>query len=264
VAAGRFENIGSVRNRGIELLVIGNIVRSDFVDWELTINASFTDNELLELGEGIEPIIFRFQRHVEGLPLGGYWDFPIESFSDANGDGLIGPDEVVIGGSEEFLGTPFPDQQLSIQSRLSLGNRIRVNGLLSYSGGHELLNFSEAFRVNPLDNSREINDLTVSLERQARAVAFKFFGTSAGYIEDASFWRLRELSVTYLAPDSWAQSFGGGTVSLTLSGRNLAQWTDYSGLDPEVNETGGANFTTRDFYTQPPVRYFTARINVAF
>jgi hypothetical protein len=53
-------------------------------------------------------------------------------------------------------------------------------------------------------------------------------------------------------------------LSLTLSGRNLATWTDYTGLDPEVTFAGAANFSQAEFLSQPPVRYYTARVNVNF
>ena len=53
--------------------------------------------------------------------------------------------------------------------------------------------------------------------------------------------------------------------SLTISGRNLKTWTDYSGIDPEINESGGnANFTQNEFNTQPPLRYYTVRLNLLF
>jgi len=53
-------------------------------------------------------------------------------------------------------------------------------------------------------------------------------------------------------------------MSVTLAGRNLKTWTDYTGFDPEVNSSPSANFSTSDFLTQPPVRYWTTRINVSF
>jgi hypothetical protein len=67
-------------------------------------------------------------------------------------------------------------------------------------------------------------------------------------------------------PDAWAQRLGGASgLSLTLAGRNLMTWTDYPGLDPEINETGSAsNFTQGEFGTQPQVRYWTARLNINF
>ena len=54
-------------------------------------------------------------------------------------------------------------------------------------------------------------------------------------------------------------------ASLTVSGRNLGVWTDYTGMDPEINWNGsGDNFGISEFLTQPPVRYYTARINLTF
>jgi hypothetical protein len=91
-------------------------------------------------------------------------------------------------------------------------------------------------------------------------------GSDAGYIEDADFVKWRELSVTLGVPEALSRRFRQlSGMSLTLSGRNLKTWTDYTGLDPEINETGGdTNFTQGEFNTQPPVRYFVARLNFTF
>jgi TonB-linked SusC/RagA family outer membrane protein len=263
VANGRFENLGSVKNTGFEALLTTRLVETQTATWDLLVNASTNTSELTELGEGIEPIIFRFQRHVEGFPVGGYWDFPILGFQDANGDGIISQDEVQVGDTAVFLGAPFPKRQLSIQSSVTLFGRVRIRGLLDHRGGQKLLNFTEAWRLGQ-NTTRSLNDPSVPLEEQARAVASKFLGTDAGYIENASFWKLRELSVTLFAPEEWAARFGAERLSLTLSGRNLFTITDYTGVDPELNETGQSNFTTREFMTQGPVRYWTARVDVSF
>ncbi len=83
-------------------------------------------------------------------------------------------------------------------------------------------------------------------------------------MEDADFIKLRELSLTYDAPAKWSSYIGASSVSLTIAGRNLATWTRYTGLDPELNEGGQNNFTTADFLTQPPVRYWIVRANISF
>ena len=99
---------------------------------------------------------------------------------------------------------------------------------------------------------------------QARAVADYAYGTVAGYIEDASFTKLREVALVLRAPNDWAGRFGVSGLSLTLAGRNLATWTDYTGLDPEVTFAGASNFNQAEFLSQPAVRYYTARVNVNF
>ena len=98
---------------------------------------------------------------------------------------------------------------------------------------------------------------------RAAAVA-NILGTQAGYIQDGAFMKLREVSLTFDAPDRWAHAMGASALSVSISGRNLTTWTNYKGLDPELNEAGQSNFTTADFLTQPPVRTWVTRINLTF
>ena len=78
--------------------------------------------------------------------------------------------------------------------------------------------------------------------------------------------KLRELAVSLEAPASLVSRYGLGAsgIRLTLSGRNLKTWTDYRGIDPELNQYGLSNFQTQEYYTQPPVRYYTVRFDVNF
>lgn len=265
VSQGRFENLGSVRNSGLEGLVVAKLLNRRLVNWELALNGSVNENELLSLGQGIPPIVFAggVQRHAVGFPLGGYWERPILGYSDANGDGIISQTEVQVGDEPVYFGTPFARRQLSVQNTVGLFNWLRIGALLDYRGGQKLYNNTEAWRS--LQNiTRPLNDPTAPLAEQARAVASAFLGTDAGYIEDASFWRLREVSLTFLVPERLTQRLGSRQTSLTLAGRNLGIWTDYTGIDPEVNQLGQNNFITRDFMGQAPVRYWTARLNLGF
>ncbi|WP_142785833.1 SusC/RagA family TonB-linked outer membrane protein [Changchengzhania lutea] len=264
VGAGRFENLGSVKNTGLEITLNTSIVETEKFYFDLGIVASFIDTELKELGEGIEPVIFNtgIQRHIEGYPLGGYWDEEY-TFNDANGDGFIGQNEVQVG-ETVYLGTPFATTDITFSPTVGLFNNALVfRGLLNYKGGQKLYNNTGAWR-NGNSNTQELNDPNASLAGQARAVASKFFGTNAGYIEDASFWRLREISLTYNAPQKFVSNIGFSRVSLTLSGQNLGIWTDYSGLDPEISSSGQDNFETEEFLSQPPTRSWKIRLNLSF
>ena len=49
-----------------------------------------------------------------------------------------------------------------------------------------------------------------------------------------------------------------------LSGRNLALWSDYEGVDPEVNTYGGRNFVRIDAYSLPMVRRLSAGFNIQY
>ncbi len=262
VGAGRFENLGSVRNSGLEVGLNTQIVQMEKFAFDLNFVGSFLNNELKKLGEGVEPIVFGQQRQVEGFPLGGYWD-ETYTFNDADGNGLLSRDEVQVSSEVAYLGAPFATTEITIMPALRFFNdHIVLTGLLSYRGGQKLFNNTGAWR-NGNSNNRELNDPTASLEDQARAIAAKFYGTNAGYVEDASFWRLRELSLTFNAPSTWLGSTFS-RMSLTLSGQNLGLWTKYSGLDPEINAAGQRNFVTQEFLSQPPVRMWKARLNLSF
>jgi outer membrane receptor protein involved in Fe transport len=268
----RFENIGEVLNTGVEVALRGDVIDRDNIGLNFKLTGSTNRNELLKLGEGVEPIqVTGQQRHVEGYPLGGYWTRPLIGFSDKDNDGRItrvncpgqpevagGPEcEIEVGDTAVFVGNALPTRELSFTSDLTLFRNVRLSGLLDYRGGYKLYNATAEFRcTSSFRNCREAFDPDARLENQARYVA-RLFGTTSndGYIEDASFVKLRELSLTLS---------GGQGVSLVLSGRNLATWTDYTGLDPELNQFGQDNFATREFLTQPPVKYFTARLNVNF
>jgi TonB-linked SusC/RagA family outer membrane protein len=285
----RFENLGEVKNDGWELQLNSRVVQRPNVTWDLSVSASANDNELVELGEGIQPIIFGLggdsQRHQEGYPLGAYFQQPILSAEDKNGDGVISragcpgtpvigaggvpispqPEcEVVLGDTAVFLGRPFPKREFTFNSTLNVFRLVQINALLDHRGGYQQINFTESFRCSStFQNCGAAFDPTAPLDQQARAAAAAR-GTDAGYIEDASFWRLREVSVTISAPPEWTRRIGTEQLKLTLAGRNLKTWTDYSGFDPEVNQFGFDNFSTADFLTQPNVRTFTARLHLSW
>jgi len=263
VGAGRFENLGSVKNTGFEITLNTRIIEKDNFYFDLDFVGAFIDNKLTKLGEGIQPVIFNgVQRQAEGYPLGGYWDEEY-TFNDANGDGFISQSEVQVG-ETVYLGTPFATTDISFSPTLSFfSDALVLKGLLNYKGGQKLYNNTGAWR-NGNSNTQELNDPNASLTGQARAVASKFLGTNAGYIEDASFWRLREISLTYNFPKDFSSKMGFSRASLTFSGQNLGIWTDYSGLDPEISSTGQSNFATEEFLSQPPVRSWRVRLNISF
>lgn len=270
----RFENLGEVRNDGLEVLVNSRLLDRDKVRWNATVTAAWTENELTDIGidastgEPIPPIIFGLggdsQRFQQGFPLGAFFQRPI-SFEDANNDGVIQVDEVEVGDTAQFLGNPFPTREASFNTDITLFDVVKLSGLLDYRGGFSNFNSTEEFRCGAFFICEALFNADVPLEQQAATVGTAFFGTAAGFIEEADFVKLREVSLTFSAPDSFAERFGGSGLSLTLAGRNLATWTDYSGLDPEINFAGSAsNFTTAEFLTQPPVRFYTARVDVNF
>ncbi|MBV9109182.1 MAG: TonB-dependent receptor, partial [Gemmatimonadetes bacterium] len=261
----RFENLGEVRNWGWEYLVNAQILERSVLGWDLTVSGSHNSNELVDLG-GVPPIIGSTIQNREGFPLIGYWQRPIKSFADANHNGIIEASEIVVGDTAEFMGYTQPRTEITVTNGFDLFNRkVRVTALFDHKGGFLLLNGTDRIRCQSRNNCRALVDPTTPLAEQARAVAVRtatFSNTQAGYMEDASFWRFRELGLTLNAPDQWARRFGGRSLSATFSARNLHLWTNYSGIDPESNY--GQNDVPSDFQTAPPPSYYTVRVNLGF
>jgi TonB-linked SusC/RagA family outer membrane protein len=265
----RFENIGSVLNKGIEGVLSLNFGVGSSAAVDLTLSGSRNTNQLLALGPGVQPIINGGQRHVPGYPLFGWWARPILSYSDANKNGIIELNEVTVGDTAVFLGSSLPRTEAALNAGVTLfNNRLRIGGQLDYRGDFLIENFTDVFRCTSLaaNNCRAINDRTAPLADQAAAVVARNGSTGfseAGFLQDGTFLKLRELSITYFAPDVWAHAMHASRVSFTVTGRNLATFTSYNGVDPEVNGLAQSDFTT-DFLTAPPVRYWIFRVNLGF
>lgn len=261
----RFQNLGSVNNKGVEITASFNVLTGENVGLQLSASAFGNKNRVITLGKGVAPIIFGLggfsQRIQPGFAAGSYFFVPY-TYTDANHDGIIGSNEVTLGRSAVFLGQPFPDHGGTLSAELTLVRRVHLYGLLDGRFGNKLFNSTEQFRCG-FANCAGMNDPKSSLADQAAAVA-NLKGTQAGYIEDGGFTKLREVSLTYDTPNTWASRIGATSLSFSIAGRNLITWTNYRGVDPELNEAGQNNFTTADFLTQPPVRYWIGRVNITF
>ena len=174
------------------------------------------------------------------------------------------------------IGNTMPDYRVSMAHSVQWG-RFSLYGLLDVSRGNRMVNLERQwslleFNAREEDQDGKTPQTAKPLGYYWRAAPPVGVGTGGFYdnqlngsnrtIEDASYAKLRELSLAY---DLRNVPVLGGEWSVSLIGRNLHTWTKYPGLDPEVNETGSAsNFTQGEFGTQPQVRYWTARFNVNF
>ena len=92
-------------------------------------------------------------------------------------------------------------------------------------------------------------------------------GVMTPFIEDATFLKLREVSLGWLLPQRVTSALGLGVrdVRLGVSARNLKTWSNYSGLDPEVANLGDAAIRNNlDVTPYPPSRSFFFTLAVGF
>jgi hypothetical protein len=152
------------------------------------------------------------------------------------------PSEVTKGDSAVFLGSSTPKLETSVSNQIGLlGGALSIGALFDIRSGDVIYNTGG---LQLFDGAqREQNDSTTPLFYQARAIAATTqYGTSSTSlnIEKGGFVRWRELSVTYNIQPSFARRVRARTLSVTMAVRNLALWTDYHGLDPEVSNGNGA------------------------
>jgi hypothetical protein len=94
-----------------------------------------------------------------------------------------------------------------------------------------------------------------------------FGSVSEDFIHDASYVRLREISLTYSVPKSFLAPLKVSSIDLSLIGRNLALWSDFAdefGVDPETNLTGVSNGRGLDYFTNPSTQSYMVKINIGF
>ena len=259
----RNENIGRVRNAGLEALVTAQLVDARRFGWSTTLNGAINHNRVLTLGD-VPPIIGSNTRDEAGYPLFGWWARRIRDVHDANGDGIITANELKVDDSASFIGPSSPTREASLTNSFDfLHHALRLTALFEYRGGHYLLNDTERIRCQSRGNCRGLTDRSASLQEQARVVALREnpSQTQAGFIEPADFVRWRELSLTYTPSPRVAAALRSRTASLTFSARNLTLWTRYTGIDPESDYNQFGDLPT-DFQTSPAPSYFTLRLTL--
>jgi TonB-linked SusC/RagA family outer membrane protein len=187
-----------------------------------------------------------------------------------------------------YLGKPTPDWAGSFGGNMTVFRNFEISTLFEYKAGNfHVHNLTDAFRrahlalggnlraptearaimANPANTAEQRLDAALLWARRYAALT-PYDGLNE--VESADFLRWRELSLTYSLPPAVAARVAGArSVAVTLSARNLALWTGYSGADPEINllgRTGGGGLDDFahgiDAFGLPlPRRFsFTARI----
>ncbi|SVE36461.1 uncharacterized protein METZ01_LOCUS489315, partial [marine metagenome] len=91
-----------------------------------------------------------------------------------------------------------------------------------------------------------------------------FTGPASQFIEDGSYTKLREISLSYLYNGDLINTFGVQSLDFALTFRNIHTWTNYSGIDPETNLAGTSNVRGLDYFGNPQTRsvLFTITVNI--
>jgi hypothetical protein len=90
---------------------------------------------------------------------------------------------------------------------------------------------------------------------------------NAFWVEDGSYLKLRELSISYTLPSQTLESFARGfvkNIKLAFIGKNLYTLTKYTGYDPEVQTTNGTQYFAYDFMGYPNYRSYSVSLELKF
>ena len=252
-------NVGEITSQGFEFGVDATAVDVRNLTWDWGVNLSTNDGEITQLED---QIVFGLggasQRHRQGFPFAGYWASTFE----------VEGGEVVQSEDISFLGHPTPEWEGSVSTTFTLFDRLTLHGLMDFAGGHHIFNATEEFHCGFLAlnlcgtiHEREGGQLTEEARIKRAAVAA---GEETPWIEAADYAKLRTVSLRFQLPEGWVQPMGASGASLSVVGENLATFTGYSGMDPEINFAGSAEATRAEFLTLPASQRFVATLSLTF
>jgi len=262
----RFENVGSLENKGIELLLQAKAVQTNNFSWHITATYSSNENMVTEvIGDRITlPGSFATSFVIPGESLGVFYrqfydrDDQGNIILDANGFPSRGV--TADGESSKVIGDPNPDWFGSLINEFSYkGFSFRVQ--LDAVQGFDVFNWNRRLLDNKIFGGGALVGEEL-LGNKPKGLGGVQAGIFEEYVEDGSFIKLRELGLSYsFNPKTEAIS----SVRLSFVGRNLFSIDDYTGWDPEINTPGQSNGVRGfDFAGVPIPRTFQFGVNVSF
>ena len=163
-----------------------------------------------------------------------------------------------------------PDYSFGLANTVRFGG-FTLYGLLDGTQGGSIYNFTKQWmyqdrRHGSIDQSGKAPENKKALEYYSVGF-YNALEPNSHFVEDGSYVKLRELSISYNFGQSLLNSMRflgtGRSVKVALIGRNLKTWTDYSGFDPESSSNGDFNFRI-DGFRYPSFRQITGQIEIGF
>ncbi|HMH83009.1 MAG TPA: SusC/RagA family TonB-linked outer membrane protein [Gemmatimonadales bacterium] len=273
----QFVNAGEIRNRGIEALLKAQIASGPRYGWDVRLNLSHNSGKVVKLsGTDTTIVLGDIQQRVGYAP----WSWFRQRVVSADFDPVTGKAINVMcddshGGATPcfdanglvvaprvFLGRAVPSLEGSFASNVRFLDRFRLTMMIDFKSGYKKLDNNlrarcQVFRTCLENIEPEKYDPKIIAQMQSNGTLRDFV------INDAKFAKLREISLSYDAPLSYASRIGARSVSFSVAARNLHTWTGYSGVDPEdMFLSGTPNFLEQS--NLPQLASFVFTTNVSF
>ena len=292
--ATRFINGADVQNRGVEIILTANPVRTADFNWNMTLNFTKNDSEVLELAEGLETLSFgadffrRFELNV-GDPWGNVYSRGFER--NAQGQVLVTADGLpqVTVGQEVLLGNFNPDWLGGIYNELSYKN-FNLSFLIDIRQGGIIGSFTNAILASDGALTKTLQGRDGSLvfgqnifsgldvvnadgsPNTTQVTAEAFWGQIGGrnspageaFVEDASNIRMREIALGYSFPQSIIGKTPFKHAKISLVGRNLFFFSNSATVDPEVVTNTQTNADGFESFAPPATRSLGLNLKIGF
>ncbi len=282
----QFVNAGEILTRGIEAQLTGQVIDKQNVKWALGLNISKNDSKVQSLGGADFVAQDVWSGFKVGYPVSSYFQRRVVSATRTSSGEIenilcdAGPGAAPVpcaNAPRQFMGRQVPKVEGAVTTDLLLFGRLRFYGMIDFKRGHRLWSADNAVFCLYLPRCRE-NYYPDEFD----AVRLAYVQTADDafvepWIQDAGFFKLRELSLSYTLPERVARLVSGKRATLTVAGRNLAQWgTKYWGWDPEAyaefaraypqpfGTQDNLRATNADISTLPPLAQFMVTLRVAF
>ena len=268
----RWENIGAMVNRGVEISANADIIRTKDFTWNVSANVSYNKNKLVELYNGVTEYVQSTTglKFVVGHPVHEFFLNRYAGVNPANGDALWytkdgelttefrEEDKVMTGKTFDSpwaggFGTSLAWKGLSLSAQFSwMANRWVMNNDRFFEESNGLYSSYNQSKRLLYDRWKKPGDVT-DIPRYGVVAQL-----DDRFLENASFLRLKNLTLAYVLPQAWfKKSNFFSSARIYLQGQNLLTFTGFKGLDPEV-----ASNIYRAQY--PASRQFTLGVEVSF
>lgn len=244
----QFFNAGRIDRSGIEFMVTASPVQTQNFSWDMSFSLSNNSNEIKDLGTTDFVSLGSSEAHVVGHSIGAWYSRKVVSadFDAGSGEAINVMCDNGAGGSVDcasaprvFLGHTTPQTEGALNSTFTFLNNFRLNALFDFKGGYKKLDGNARVRCH-LFGMCHANFFPEEYDPVYIAQIQSGTGFIDDLVQDASFTKLRELSLTYTLPSDLTSRLGMASSSITIAGRNLLTWTDYEGLEPEASFIGGS------------------------
>lgn len=279
-----YRNAGSLENKGIEAIVNLTPVRSDNFSWDISWNFAKNNNKLLSLSG--EDKILRIASEpfgtvtIEAVVGERYGQLYGRDFTyDANGNRVVDESGYYVPSEIKSLGSIIPDYNMGIRNtfkyksftlsalidRQKGGSYFSLSHMWGMYSGMLEETASNGIRETGIINPGVFADGTPNnVVLSAQDWGASHYGTVAAMnVFDASYWKLREVTLSYTLPKRLIGPFQGITVS--AFGRNLLTWgLAWKSFDPEMATYSSGNIRGLEGGSLPSTRTYGVNFQFKF